>query len=450
MAEMEPLTDMRYDQSIALHAEACRYLAGGVSSNFRLGGKPAPLFFERASGSRLYDVDGNVYLDYALGMGPCVLGHAPQAVMDSVASTLSRGQLYAGQHAMEVRLARRISELVPCAELVRFGMSGSEVDQAAVRVARAKTGRSKVVKFEGHYHGWFDNLFASVHPALTQSGPYAAPNTVPASMGQDAASLKNVVTLPWNDLEVLDRYLLANREQVAGIIMEPILCNTCVILPEPGYLERVRELCTEHGVVLIFDEVITGFRVALNGAQGLLGVTPDLAVFAKAFGGGFPISCLAGRRDLMELFGSGQVMHGGTYNSNTVSCSAALATLEVLSAEGGAIYSVMEDRGRELMAGLSALADETGLPFRVQGLGTVFNTWFGDPPNVRHYRDYAQRDTATQSLFIQLMQNRGFRLTPRGTWFLSAAHSQSDIRETLDAAKDALKELRRISPARPT
>jgi len=443
---MQSQNQSRYQHSIKLYEQACRWLAGGVSSNFRLGGKPVPLFFERAAGAMLYDADGNEYIDYALGMGPSILGHAPEPVIRAVAATLAQGQLFAGQHATEVTVAQRLCELVPCAERVRLGMSGSEADQAALRLARAYTGKRKIIKFEGHYHGWFDNIFASVHPSLQHAGDYFSPATVPASLGQDECSLEHTITLPWNDIEALTHRLeRPDGNQIAGIIMEPILCNTCVIVPRPGYLETVRQLCSERNIVLIFDEVITGFRVDLGGAQRLLGVTPDLAVFAKAFGAGFPISCLTGRKDLMDLLGSGQVMHGGTYNSNTVSCAAALATLEVLSSNEGEVYKAMEKLGTELIRGLRTLGKEHGVPLRVQGVGTVFNVWFGGPEEVSQYRDYVLRDVAQQAIFVELMQDRGVRITPRGTWFLSAAHTWRDIERTLEAARNALQALTKIA-----
>ncbi|MDQ3700765.1 MAG: aminotransferase class III-fold pyridoxal phosphate-dependent enzyme, partial [Chloroflexota bacterium] len=330
-----------YERSTALHAEASELLAGGVSSNFRLGAQPAPLFFRRAVGSRLYDADGNSYVDYVLGMGPCILGHAPPAVTAAVAATLGDGQLFAGQHQGEIELARRCREMMPCAELVRFGSSGSEMDQAALRVARAATGRRLVVKFEGHYHGWFDSILVSVQPPLSAAGPAATPLPHLPSAGQSAAAAADVAVLPWNDLPAVARFLAAHGDETAALIMEPILCNTGVILARPGYLEGVRELCNRHGVVLIFDEVITGFRVALGGAQGHLGVVPDLAVYAKAIGAGFPIAALAGKRRLMELLASGAALHGGTYNTNLVSTSAAVAALDELARDGGAVYRSM-------------------------------------------------------------------------------------------------------------
>jgi glutamate-1-semialdehyde 2,1-aminomutase len=432
-----------YRRSETLYREANESLAGGVSSNFRLGGTPVPLTFERAEGARLYDVDGNRYLDYVLGMGPCILGHAPPAVTAAVAATLGQGQLFAGQHRGEVDLAARLCALVPCAERVRIGSSGSEMVQAAMRLARAATGRRLVAKFEGHYHGWFDTILVSVQPPLDQAGPAATPAKHLPSAGQSAAAVEDVAVLPWNDAGALEAFLDARGGDTAAVIMEPVLCNSGVIPPRPGYLEAVRRLCDAHGVVLIFDEVITGFRVGLGGAQGRLGVTPDLAVFAKAMGAGFPVAALAGRRDLMERLADGSTLHGGTYNTNLVATAAAVAALDELSRDGGAVYEAMEARGTRLMAGLRSAALAAGAPLLVQGLGTVFNTAFAAgradaPPAVTDYRGYAVLDAARQKAFLRALQDRGVRVTARGTWFLSAAHSDADVDETLAVAEAAL------------
>jgi len=433
----------RYGRSKAYYNDCSRHLAGGVSSNFRLGARPVPLFFERGCGSRLYSVDGVSYLDYALGMGPVILGHAPPRVIHAVQDSLMKGQLFAGQHQAELRLAQLVTSLVPCAERVRFGCSGSEAAQIALRLAKASTGRRKIIKFEGHYHGWLDNIYVSVHPDPERSGEACHPRTVPESAGQDANAYAETIVLPWNDIAVIEETLRERAAEIAGIIMEPILCNTGVILPLPGYLERVRELCTEHGVVLIFDEVITGFRVALAGAQGLLGVTPDLAFFAKAMGGGFPICCLAGRAALMDLIGQGLVMHGGTYNSNVVSVVAAIETLEQLSNEHEDAYGRMDKLGRKLMEGLLQMAAELDAGLKIQGLGSVFHTYFGNGRQPVDYRSYCETDQARLRQFVDALLDRGVRITSRGTWFLSTAHSEADIEETLAAAREALQSLYR-------
>ena len=430
-----------YQNSVRLYAEACRFIPGGVNSNFRLWGEPVPLFFERAEGAYLFDVDGNRYIDYALGMGAAILGHAPAPVVAAVAGSLNRGQVLAGQHPLEVELARRFVRMVPCAELVRFGMSGSEMVQAALRVARAFTGRRGVVKFEGHYHGWFDTILVSVAPPPEAAGSRERPARHLPSAGQSRAAASEVAVLPWNDLEVLGRYLPARWRQTAAVIMEPVMCNTGVIMPRPGFLEGVRRLCDRYGIVLIFDEVITGFRLAPGGAQELLGVIPDLAVFGKALGGGFPIAALAGKRPLMELVGSGLVLHGGTYNANLVSLAAALATLEELGRDGGRVYRRMWELGERLAAGLRELGARREVPLRVSGVGPLVHTAFGGEAEPTDYRSYRTTDPDRQRAFIGRLQHLGVRPTARGTWFVSAAHGEADLAETLAAAERALNGL---------
>ncbi|HEU5314853.1 MAG TPA: aminotransferase class III-fold pyridoxal phosphate-dependent enzyme, partial [Chloroflexota bacterium] len=254
-----------------------------------------------------------------------------------------------------------------------------------------------------------------------------------------AAAAQDVAVLPWNDLPAVERFLDKHAEDTAALIMEPILCNTCVIKPHAGYLEGVRALCDRHGVVLIFDEVITGFRVALGGAQDLLGVTPDLAVYAKALGAGYPIAALAGKREIMRLLG-GPVLHGGSYNTNVVSTVAALHALQELEQQDGAAYGHMERLGTALMNGLRQLAKKIGNKLLVQGLPTVFNTCFTDRPEIADYRDYAQHtDAECLKLFLKVLQDHGVRVTSRGTWFLSTAHTEHDVADTLAAAEVALR-----------
>jgi glutamate-1-semialdehyde 2,1-aminomutase len=427
----------RYAASGAAFERASGSLAGGVSSNFRAGLNPVPLFFDHGDGAHLVDIDGNTYVDYVLGMGPGILGHAPAPVTRAVEAQTSRGQLFAGQSLAEVELAERFTAAIPGAERVRFGSSGTEMDQLAIRLARAATGRDRIVKFEGHYHGWLDPLLASVQPPLDAAGPADAPVAHLPSLGQSPSTVDQLVILSWNDTAALERVLTGpGRERIAALILEPILCNTGVVLPEPGFLEAARELATANGTILIFDEVITGFRVALGGAQSIVGVTPDLAVFAKAMGSGYPIAALAGRRDLMELTGQG-VLHGGTYNTNACSVAAANATLATLAADDGAAYRRIEAAGTRLMEGLRALGRERDSDLFVQGLPAVFNTTFGTGP-VRDYRSYAATDIDKQRRFLRELQDRGVRVTARGTWFLSAAHDDTDIDTTLAAEADAL------------
>lgn len=435
---------MQYTNSEALYREASRHLAGGVSSNFRYlgyGESPVPIFYERAAGARLHDVDGNVFIDYAAANGPTVLGHAPKSVIEAVTKSLSLGQLFAGQHPLEFELARRICELVPCADMVRFASSGSEADQAAIRLARAYTGRPKIVKFEGHYHGWFDNIFASVNPALDHAGPASTPLTVAHSPGQSESALSDTIVLPWNDLDALRALLDTRGGEIAAVVMEPILCNTGAIRPVAGYLEGVRDLTRRHGTVLIFDEVITGFRISLGGAQAYLGVTPDLAVFAKAVAGGFPLAVLAGRRDIMELVLTRNVMHGGTYNACLPAIAAGLATLDELSRDNGAVLKAIHARGETLMSELQTLADRHGQNMQVRGFGAVFHPAFTDGGDFHDYRGYLRTDAGKRQRFNALLHEEGVRVTARGTWFMSAAHTDDDVEQTLQKADRAFAKL---------
>ena len=430
-----------YARSEELYAEALDHLAGGVSSNFRYGTVPVPLFYTHAEGPRLHDVDGNTYIDYMLANGPAILGHAPAPVLKRVADTLVLGQLYGGQHADELELAKRLTSLLPCADLVRFASSGSEVVHAALRAARAHTGRPLIVKFEGHYHGWFDNILVSASPSLNEAGPVEEPVPVPHSPGQLPGAYAEVVVLPWNDLGALAAALERHRGEIAGVIMEPMMLNSGGILARPGYLEGVRALCTADEIGLIFDEVITGFRVALGGAQTRLGVTPDIGLFAKAVAGGFPLAVIAGRRDIMSQFREGGVLHGGTYNAAVLSMAAALATLDELGRDCGRRYGEMERRGERLMEGLRGAAAKHGHDALIQGLGMIFHMGFTDQTEFTDYRDLARSDMAKRVRFCQLIQHEGVRITTRGIWFMSMAHEDEDIDETIEAADRAFARL---------
>jgi glutamate-1-semialdehyde 2,1-aminomutase len=278
------------------HERAALRLPGGVNSNVRLAGRRR--FFERGAGAWLWDVDGNDYVDYLLGQGPCVLGHAPEQIVKAVDVACRQGMVFGAQHPLEVEAAERLCETLGWPQMVRFGCTGTEMVQAALRLTRAATGRRQFVRFEGHYHGWLDNVLVT----MDRSPPGVA------SAGQLEDHLADGLTLPWNDAGALAELLARRGEDVAAVVMEPMMCNAGAILPRPGYLEQVRRLCDEHGVVLVFDEVITGFRLALGGAAERFGVIPDLATYGKAMAGGWPVAALAGRGDLMERFGTGDVI----------------------------------------------------------------------------------------------------------------------------------------------
>ena len=425
-------------RSQAHHDHASQVIAGGVNSNVRLSRPGTPLCFSKAQGAHLTDLDGHDYIDYALGMGPAILGHAPKVLIDAIAESLATGQLFAGQSRAELELGRRLSEHVPGAELVRIGMTGSEMVQAALRVARAATGRNKFVKFAGHYHGWFDNVLTQECTFSLGQSPYDKPAKA-LSLGQTPHSLANTVVLPWNDLATLTAYFERHASDTAAVIMELVMCNTGVIPPVQGYLEAVRKLCDDHGVVLIADEVVTGFRLGLGGAQEALGVHADLGVFAKALGGGVPVAALTGRKSLMSLIGSGAVNHSGTYNSNLIAVSAANATLDALAKDHGAAYLRVETIGRALIEGMRDLAKRVGANLVVQGYPSVFNTAFSDQRAIDSMDSYLRCDQSKQQRFLHALLERGVRPTSRGTWFVSAAHGESEVETTLKAAHDSLR-----------
>lgn len=414
---------MTSPRSQELHARAQQVLPGGVNSNVRL--LAPPLFFERGEGCRLVDVDGRDYIDYLLGQGPNFLGHAPADVLDAVDEASRRGMVYGAQHSLEVEAAELMLDILGWAEQIRFGVSGSESVQAALRLARAVTGRPRFVRFEGHYHGWFDNVLVK----------FEDDRPVAPSQGQLAHHLEDSLTLPWNDLSPLEEALARNGD-IAAVLMEPIMLNAGSIEPSPGYLKGVREVCDAHGAVLIFDEVISGFRVAAGGAAQRYGVSPDLATYGKAMAGGWPVSALAGRAEMMERFGTGAVNHSGTFNASVMACAATAATLRRLRDDPP--YERITARGERLMAGLRNLATDYDLDLSVQGVPMAFHAGFGDGP-VTDFRSLGRLDAERYNQFTLTLIDQGVWLAGRGIWYLSAAHGEADIDETLERVEAAMK-----------
>jgi glutamate-1-semialdehyde 2,1-aminomutase len=428
---------LRFDKSAETIRKHAQWISGGVNSNFRLNISPTPLVFERGEGPYLYDVDGNRLIDYYLGMGPMILGHKPQALVDAVKSQIDKGILFAGQTAIEAEAARLVCEMVPSAERMRFGSSGSEVDQAAIRLARAATGKRKIIKFEGHYHGWFDNVLWSTAPSVASAGPENAPIPVIGSKGQLPESADDLTVLPWNDLEILEAHL--RERDVAGVIMEAAMCNQGSIHPAAGYLEGVRAACTKYGAILIFDEVITGFRLAPGGAQEKFGVTPDISTFGKAIANGFPVAAIAGRADLIDMFTTGGVVHGGTYNAQPVAMAATAATLRSLTP---AVYDKIGVSGTALMEGFREVFARQGVTAQVVGFGQVFHIALGLEAPARNYRDLAQMNKPAYIALTTALLYRGVRALERGAWFLSSEHDAAVIDESIAAMDDAVRALK--------
>jgi glutamate-1-semialdehyde 2,1-aminomutase len=420
---------LTFETSRSRIAEASKSLAGGVSSNFRLGISPTPLVFERADGPYLFDVDGNRLIDYYLGMGPMILGHTPKDVIAAATAQMQKGILFGGQSAVEAEAAKLVCEMVPCAERMRFHSSGSEAVQTVLRLARAHTGRRVIIKFEGHYHGWFDNILWSTAPPPDATGP------VPGSKGQSPVT-NEVVVLPWNDLAALRDRLAAG--DVAAIIMEAAMCNSGAIQALPGYLEGAREACTKHGTILVFDEVVTGFRVGPGGLQKRVGVTPDLATFAKAIANGFPVAAVAGRADLMDQVTQG-VLQGGTYNSQAVAMAATVATLRRLRAPD--TFPPMEARGTRLMQGIEEAFARAGFPAVVAGFPTIFHVGIGLTEKPRNWTHLHAMDRKRYVAFTTALLRHGVRALERGAWFLSTEHTDDVIDATLEAVGLALKDI---------
>jgi len=427
---------LSFDRSASLIAEAANTIAGGVNSNFRIGMAGGPLVFKRGEGPYLLDVNGNWLIDYYCGMGAMILGHSPKGVQQAVKEQVDKGILYAGQSEIEFEAARIICERIPSAQRIRFGSSGSEVAQAAFRLARAATGKRVILKFEGHYHGWFDNILWSTAPAQNAAGPEDAPVLVPGSVGQDAMDAAGLDVIGWNNLAWLESRLA--RGDVAGVIMEPAMCNQGAISPAPGYLEGAQESCRRHGAILIFDEVITGFRLGPHGAQGRFGVTPDLSIFAKAMANGFPVAAIVGRADLLDLFVTGGVLHGGTFNAQPVTMAAMVATQAALTPEA---YEDASRRGVRLRDGIAQVLQETGLKAQVTGFELMFHVGFGLEAPARNYRDLLKGDRPMYVKFAHALLKRGVRVLERGAWFVSFAHDDGVIDATLDAVRGAAKEI---------
>jgi glutamate-1-semialdehyde 2,1-aminomutase len=413
-----------------LQQRAMRALAGGVSSNTRL--LNPHLIVDRAAGCRLWAADGTEYLDYLLGQGPNVLGYAPPRVLEKVLAAQRDGVIYAATHRREIEAAERVLAVLGWAETMRFGSSSTEMVQAALRMARAATGRSLVVRFHGHYHGWLDNIYTR------NEGPVAAP----ASQGQPASALQDVLVLEWNDIAAFGQLMDTQGSDVAAVIMEPIMLNAGVIPPEPGYLEAVRQICTQRGAVLIFDETISGFRVALGGAAERFGVHPDLAVYGKAMAAGWPCAAIAGRRDLFAGVASGAVTHAGTFNGNTIATAAVLASLDEL--DSGEVYEQIGKVGTALMQSIRDCAEASGLALHIQGLPMAFHASFAPPGQgpVTRYRDLARSDPERYARLADALIAQRVWVARRGIWYVSAAHTEADVAETLDRAEQAFRTFR--------
>jgi glutamate-1-semialdehyde 2,1-aminomutase len=441
--------DDRYQRwaprSAELFRRASRYIPGGAGSSARtvkFGWAPYPPFIAEGSGSRVRDADGHEYVDYLLGLGPMILGHRHPAVTQAVASAIADlGTCFGLPYELEIEAARKVTEAVPGVDQVRFTNSGSEAVGTALRLARAYTGRPLVIRFEGHYHGWQDTIYWSNHVEPAAAGPASSPRPVPSGPGVPPELAATLIVLTWNDPDSFAAVMAEHGDQVAAVITEPAMLNTGCIRPEPGYLELLRTETRKHGALLIFDEVITGFRFSRGGAQAYFGVIPDLTTMAKGLGGGFPVAAIGGSAEVMSPIADGRYSHSGTYNANVIACAAVSATMDVLAVPG--LYERQRELGERLMSGLRKLAADAGLPVIVEGLGTVFQLWFSERP-IRNWRDahrYADERLFTRWWQEMLLRGVLFHPSQYENLFLSLVHSRDDVDLMLDAAQEAFAAL---------
>ena len=427
---------MKISRSIKLFAEAQQLIPGGVNSPVRafrsVGGQPR--FIKRAKGARLYDLDGNTYIDYVLSWGPMILGHAPAPVINAIKKAAGQGTSYGAPTELEVELARQIRHAFPSMEKIRLVSSGTEAVMSAIRVARGFTRRDSILKFEGCYHGHSDYLLAKAGSGLATLG-------IPDSLGVPADFAKHTLTAPYNDIRTVQRIVKERGSQLACIILEPIAGNMGVVPPAPDFLQALRQLTIEHDILLIFDEVISGFRVSYGGAQDLYGIKPDLTVLGKIIGGGLPVGAYGGRKEIMDLIApSGPVYQAGTLSGNPLAVTAGLATLKQLRAKG--VYQKLEELSAALAKGVGEAAKKAGIPITQTRVGSMLTSFFTAGPIV-DWNSAKLSDTKRYGQFFHKMLDQGVYLAPSQfeAAFLSTAHTSADIEKTIRAAHAAFKSL---------
>jgi glutamate-1-semialdehyde 2,1-aminomutase len=416
-----------------LFVEAKRYIAGGVNSPVRAFKAVAgvPIFAEKGVGSKIYDVDNKEYIDYVLSWGPLILGHSHTTIISAIKRVVEKGITFGLPTKLETELAKEIIGAIPSIELIRFVNSGTEATMSAIRLSRGFTNRDKIIKFSGCYHGHSDGLLVQAGSGLTTYG-------VPDSAGVPKDFAKNTILLPYNDVEAVESVVKTDGERIACIIVEPVAGNMGLVLPKEGFLEGLRKICTRYGIILIFDEVITGFRLKYGGAQDLFSIKPDLTCLGKIIGGGFPVGAYGGRYEIMQMLSpDGPVYQAGTLSGNPVAMAAGLATLNVLAKDTG-IYRNLEEKAKILKEGLIDNSQRYGIVTFFAQIGSMLGIFFTDVP-VTDYKLARRSDTSRYAKFFRAMLKEGIYLPPSQfeTFFLSAAHSEEDIEKTLKASSYA-------------
>jgi len=427
-----------------LYERSLKVLVEGSSSPSR---GPAvygdyPLFIERAQGSRVFDVDGNSYIDWMMAYGALPLGHAHPIIVDAIKEAASSGTLFAAASEIEVELAELIQKVVPAAERVRFANTGTEAAMAAIRLARGYSGKPKFIKFEGHYHGWYDDFLVNAHPhPLASLGHERDPVHIAESSGLNRDSLKNTIVVPWNNLLAVERAIDTHRGQISAVITEGIMANMGVIPPEDGYLKGLENLCKKNQILFVLDETVTGFRIAPGGCQEYYGLKPDICIFGKALGAGLPVAAFGGRADIMEALEWGGVLHYGTQNSSRIGLYAARASLKELCKDENAAFKHMWKIAEIYEEGLNKIFDENGINAIVQRVGPMSQIMFTDKKSIRNYRDFCGNVDRTkyQRFALDLFQH-GIYMSPSSALHsvVTLAHTEDDVDQTLDAIKKVL------------
>ena len=430
---------MNYTKSADLLNRAKKVLAGGVSSEFRKYNHPHAIFYTHGLGSRIYDADGNEFLDFTLSQGPLILGHSHPEVLKAVNEYSAQGQLYAGQHLREIQLAEKLNELIPSAELMRFCLDGSEAVQTAFRVARAKTGRQKFLRFEGHYHGWMDNVCWGISaPGIGDLGSREKPEVFPWTQGLPEQAKDEFIILPWNDLGLLRKTLAERHQEIAAVITEPIMCNSGCILPETGFLEGLRALCTQYGIALIFDEVITGFRVGFEGAAAYYGITPDIVTYGKIIGGGLPVGMYGASNEIMaHISPDGGVYQAGTLSGNPVAMAAGISALSILSQPN--FYEELNAKTQAFVNDLKVYIADKGYELKIFTVGSIF--WFAfTDKDIKTAEDIDPASMEKFKIMHRELLNRGVYFGPSGyeVGFVSDAHTAADLDQAKKHIFDAL------------